>query len=182
MSALTAIQARKSVRAYTDRSVEEEKLETVLQAGNCAPIHGRLHMTVIENPLLLNEIDTVTLNKMKHSGNEFLMQRASIEGYHPLYGAPVLVLLSAPNGNDSFGFNMANAACAAENMLIAATELGLGSCFIMSAMMAFADSKLLQKTGIHEGFVPLCGVLLGYGSGTGPAEERTKKDNINYCR
>ena|GEM_PF-6281883 len=38
-----------------------------------------------------------------------------------------MIVLSAKNGNDRKGFNMANIACVAENMLLSTTELELGS-------------------------------------------------------
>lgn len=182
MNLLKAIELRKSVRVYATKSVEEEKVEAIVKAGNLAPIFGQIHITVIENSNLLKEINDMTLNMMKNSGNDFLVKRASIEGYNPLYGAPVMIVLSAPNGNDSNGFNMANVSCSAENVLIEATDLELGSCFVMGAMMAFSNSNLLKKVGIPENYVPLCGVLIGYSGGVGFANEREKKDNVNYCK
>lgn len=182
MQVSNAIEWRKSVRAYAPKAVEAEKMEVILKAGNLAPVFGRFHMTVIEDQRLLQEINNITLDMMRHSGNEFLEKRAATEGYAPLYGAPALILLSAPNGNDSNGFNMANVSCAAENMIIQATELGLGSCFVMGPMIAFADPELAKKVDLPEGYVPLVGVLAGY-----PLEglERNKRnipDNITHLK
>ena len=75
----------------------------------------------------------------------FLENLAAQEGYHPLYGAAALVVLSAPGGLDEKGFNMANVSCAAENMLLAAAGLGLGSCFLMGPMAAFSDPALRAR-------------------------------------
>lgn len=118
MNLLHAIEIRKSVRAYTQTPVEKEKNEAIIRAGSLAPVFGQFHITVIENPGLLQEIGQVTLEMIKNSGDEFLEKRAASKGYNPLYGAPVMILLSAPGGNDSKGFNMANISCAAENMII----------------------------------------------------------------
>lgn len=96
MNVLTAIEKRKSVRAYKPGKVEQEKLDTLVEAANSAPIFGEIHITVVENSSLLNEINDAALKQMKNSGNDFLVKRASMEGYNPLYGAPVLILLSAP--------------------------------------------------------------------------------------
>ena len=180
MKVLNAIALRKSVRIYAPKTVETEKMEVIIKAGNLAPVFGRFHMTVIENQQLLQEINDITLDMMKHSGNEFLEKRAATEGYNPLYGAPALIILSAPNGNDSNGFNMANVSCAAENMIIQATELGLGSCFVMGPMIAFANPELAKKVEIPEGYAPLVGVLVGYPSENLTKNARIVSNNVSY--
>ena len=119
-----AIEIRRSIRAYGDRPVEREKLEAVLRAGNQAPIFGRLHMSVFAGPEQLQAVDAAAVAGMARSGVPFLENLAAQEGYHPLYGAAALVVLSAPGGLDEKGFNMANVSCAAENMLLAAAGLG----------------------------------------------------------
>ncbi|PJI06877.1 MULTISPECIES: nitroreductase family protein [Clostridium] len=182
MNLLKAIESRKSIRVYDTKAVEEEKIEAIVKAGNIAPIFGQIHITVIENPSLLKEVNDITLNMMKNSGNDFLIKRASTPGYNPLYGAPVMIVLSAPNRNDNNGFNMANVSCSAENMLIAATDFDLGSCFVMGPIMAFSSPDLLKKIDMPENYVPLCGVLLGYSSDDSFAHEREEKNNVTYCR
>lgn len=182
MNVLNAIQMRNSVRAYEPKSVEEEKMEAIIKAGNLAPVFGQFHITVIENPRLLQEINNVTLDMMKHSGNEFLEKRAATEGYNPLYGAPAMIILSAPNGNDSNGFNMANVSCAAENMIVEATELGLGTCFVMGPMISFANPELVKKIKIPEAYIPLVGVLVGYPVEALTSNTRRNPKNVTYFK
>lgn len=96
-----------------------------------------------------------------------------------MYGAPVLIVLSAPDE----GFSAANTACAVTNMGIVATELGLGTCYLAGFLMAFtAKPELLQKIGVPEGFKPQCGMILGYeGPDQIPAAKRSEDySNINY--
>ena len=93
----------------------------------------------------MKQINDATRKAMLESPVDFLRQRASLPGYQPLYGAPVLILISAPKELPNSPFN---AALAAENMLIEATELGLGSCFIMSLTRALdgnANTELEKK-------------------------------------
>lgn len=182
MQVLNSIELRKSIRSYTIKAIEKEKMEAIIKAGNLAPVFGKIHMTVIENLQLLREINDVTLHMMKHSGNEFLEKRATTEGYNPLYGAPAMIVLSAPNGNDSNGFNMANVSCAAENMIIEATALGLGSCFVMGPMIAFANQEVIKKIEIPKEYIPLVGVLVGYPSENLTKNARTISNNVSYLR
>lgn len=181
MDVLNAIETRKSIREYSPKPVEKEKLETVIRAGNLAPIFGKFHITVIQTPELLAEVNTVTLDMMKHSGNEFLEKRAADENYNPLYGAAAMIVLSADGGNDSHGFNMANVSCAAENMILEATELELGTCFVMGAMMSFSNPALAEKIHLPENHVPLVGVLVGYSTHEMTANTREMPDNVTYC-
>jgi nitroreductase len=89
----------------------------------------------------------------------FAKERADLEGYHALYGAPALFLISGPESP----YSGINAACAATNITLAASALDLASCYIGSAVLAFKDNpQLAKKAGIPEGFVPFCGVLAGY--------------------
>ena len=59
----------------------------------------------------------------------------------------------------------ANVATAAENMLLQATELGLGSCFLRSpasALNAEGNRALAQEAGIPEGCLMQCAVIIDY--------------------
>ena len=172
-----AIEIRRSIRAYGDRPVEREKLEAVLRAGNQAPIFGRLHMSVFAGPEQLQAVDAAAVAGMARSGVPFLENLAAQEGYHPLYGAAALVVLSAPGGLDEKGFNMANVSCAAENMLLAAAGLGLGSCFLMGPMAAFSDPALRARLELPEGYAPGRG---GPGLRRSGAPRRPGADGCRY--
>ena len=182
MNVQQAIETRRSIRTYEARDVEREKVEAVLRAGNQAPIFGQFHMSVFTGPEQIRAVDGAAVEGMRHSGVPFLENLAAQEGFHPLYGAAALVVLSAPGGNDEKGFNMANVSCAAENMMLAATELGLGSCFLMGPMIAFANPEVRARLGLPEGYEPLIGVALGYAAGERPAAPERERDNITWCQ
>ena len=178
MDALKALEVRKSVRSYQQRPVEAGKLDTLLKAANNAPKAGEFHITVVLNPEMLSEINDKALAIMKSSGNEFLMQRAALPGYQPLYGAPVLLIFSAPDANHYSKANVSNAATCA---IIAATAMDLGSCYVVTPTMPLnEDAALARKVGVPEGLKPMCGVLVGYQDGEKFATIRTMEDNINY--
>lgn len=179
---LNVIENRKSIRAYQPKKVEAEKLETIIKAGNLAPVSTTPHITVIENPELLKEINDATLHMMKNSGDEFMEKTAAIEGYNPLYGAPVLIVLSALNGNDQTGFNAATAACVIENMILQATDMGLGTCFAGGPILTIANSDIVKKLQLPENFVPLSGVMIGYAAEPLTANERKTEGNITYIK
>ncbi|MGE4272293.1 MAG: nitroreductase family protein [Desulfitobacterium sp.] len=181
MDTLMAIDLRKSVRNFLPKPVEAEIITQLVRAGNSAPKVGFFHITVIENSEVLKEISEQALVQFKNSGDKLLMGPAAVEGYRPLYGAPVFFLLSAPLASPS---KEATTSCAVTCITIAATALGLGSCYIQSALLGIkGNPKLIEKVGIPFGLTPICGVVVGYSaeeSLTSP-RYRSTEDNVNYC-
>jgi nitroreductase len=119
-------------------------------------------MSVIRDDDLIDRINERTLKAMLASGNDFLVERASLPGYLPTYSAAVVILLSGPT---DMAITQLNCAVAAENMLLQATELGLGSCFLRSpayALNAPENIDLARAAGIPEGSQMECGVAIGY--------------------
>ena len=117
---------------------------------------------MIRNPALRQRIDQKTYEAMAQSGNDFLQQRAALPGYRPLYGAPVLILLSTPR---QAPFGAHNAALAAQNMILAATGLGLGSCFLISPTMALngdANAELAAAAGLPGDHEVRCAIIVGH--------------------
>ncbi len=162
MDALQAISKRRSIRSYKSQQIPDSTLEKILAAGSCAPVAGSFQMSVIQKPELLKKINDTTKEAMLSSGIPFSVERASLPGYEPLYGAPTLIALYSTEGSPT---GAANASCAAENMLIAATALGLGSCYLASPRMAFGGkdgAELAREAGIPEGFSFNCAIIVGY--------------------
>lgn len=179
METLQAITMRKSIRRYSKREVEADKLTAVVNTANEAPKAGTFHITVIQNEELLQKINDATLFYMKNLGAAFMKERASLDGYQPLYGAPVLILFSAPDAP----FSQVNCACAATNITLSATDQGLGSCYVISPTHGLKyKPELLTQLNLPEGFAPYCGVLLGYADGNAFSVERKEANNIDYIK
>ena len=96
MNVSDAVMKRRSVRSYKGEAVSDADLATIVNAGRWAPNAGPYNMSVIRNKDLIAKINEKTLEAMRASGNDFLMERAAIPGYLPLYGAPVVIFLSGP--------------------------------------------------------------------------------------
>jgi FMN reductase [NAD(P)H] len=182
MNISEAIAKRKSIRAYMDKPMPANDLERIIEAGRWAPNAGPFQISVIRNRGLLNKINDRTLNAMVHSNNEFLQQRASLPGYQPLYGTPVLILLSGP---PDAPHSARITSLAAENMLLEATALGLGSCYLVSPTLALNGEKnrdLAREAGIPDGYAVQCAVIVGYAAAQNKfsVAERTMKGSVKY--
>ena len=155
METMNALYNRKSVRTYIGKKISEDALRTILKAASAAPVglgkYDTVHLTVIENPDILAEIDSAAAEMF------------GSPDIHPLYGAPVFVLISVKPGADTpNNVEYSNAAIVVHNMALAAVNLGVGCCHIWGAIAALNQHpELLKKLNLPEGFVPCCGITLG---------------------
>lgn len=155
METLKAIVKRKSTRAFLpEKQIPKTDLEKILAAGCAAPVgmgdYGSLHLTVIKKPEALAAITKVVQETLEMDKDV-------------LYGAPVFVIVSTSKKQKALNIHFANAACVAENMLIAATDMGIDSLYLWGAAHVIAgNDELCRQFNIPDGFKPVSGVALGY--------------------
>ena len=184
MKVSEAIEKRKSVRAYLDRPVLSDDLEKIVEAGRWAPNAGPFHVSVVRSPGLRQKINDRTHGAMLNSPREFLRQRAALPGYQPLYAAPVVILISGPE-DAAAPHSARNASLAAENMILQATELGLGTCYLVSPTLALngPDNRdLAHEAGVPEGYAVQCAIAVGYAAAENryAVGERARKGSVSY--
>jgi nitroreductase len=114
---LKAIRTRRTIRRFKSDSIEDEKLQTILDAGRWAPSFSNLQpwrFIVVKNPGLKAALDEAARKNVLHLGiNE----------------APVVILVCVDRRIDPLHAIEAGAA-AAQNMALAACSLGLGAGWI----------------------------------------------------
>lgn len=96
------------------------------------------------------------------------------------YDAPTVITMFAPK---NFLFASEDCAVTAENMMLAADSLGVGSCYIGQGWTAFADTygqEILHKWGIRTDYYAVMQLLLGYPKPDGkhPTAKPRKNDRI----
>ena len=188
MNTFETMRNRKSVRSYQDKPVEEEKIKAVVEAGNMAagtPMAGKVYFSVITNAEVLGSIVIGSKEVMSKSGMPMLEKIASNPNFNPIYGAPVAVVIStdkADNPNTA-GMARANAACAGENMLIAATDLGLGSCYLESPTLAFNIPAVAEAAKIPANAQAQAVIVFGYTDDVAPHKEYpADPENVVYVK
>ena len=153
---------RRSVRKYSDRPVEDEKLDKVLTAGLYAP-------TGMNNqaPVLVAVRDKATRDKLSR-------MNAAVMGASgdPFYGAPcVIVVLSDPERMTW----VEDGSLVLGNLMNAAHSLGLGSCWIHRAKECFDTPEgkaLLRAWGVPETYRGVGNCILGYAAEEPEAKPR----------
>ena len=173
MDAMTAILTRRSTRKFTDRPVEDETLQKILEAGRYAPSGGNnqtTHLIVIQNREVLDALAAsvkeefakmeVTPGMYRSMANSITRAKGASYIFH--YDAPVLILTA--NRKD-YGNNIADCSCVLENMMIAANALDLGSCWINQLKWLNENETILKKMyefGMEEDERVWGGLALGY--------------------
>ena len=168
MNTLEAIAKRASTRSFTARQIPEEALQAILEAGCAAPVamaqYEALHITVVQDRSLLKKIlDNASDVVFQQTGTRKNMD----------YGEQTMIIVSsAPPLRP--GMEFVNAGCIIENMVLAATDLGIDSVVLAGAPSALALNEQLQrKLGIPADRKPLLGASFGYGTEETPAKKHT---------
>ena len=134
MNTETAILTRRSTRRYKEKEIERSLLNRIIEAGRYAPSGGNNqtnHFFVITDKDVLKQLAEIAQNafsQMEVYEGMYPSLRTSITlskkgDYVFYYNAPCLIVLA---NRKEYGNNIADVACALENMMILANEFDLG--------------------------------------------------------
>ena len=101
------------------------------------------------------------------------------EKFHVFYHAPTVIVVSGAQDADGVLKPIVECSAAIQNMLLAATSLGVGSCWVGLTAFFFANRDNVRSLGIPEGCVPYYSVTLGYPDPTfTPGAPRRKENSV----
>ena len=160
MDAIDGILTRRSIRKYTNKSIPDEVIKELLEAGVSAPSAGNQQpwqFIVIDNREVLDEASQVLPNgKLLKDANKAILVCGDLnlethKGYWPI-----------------------DCSAATQNILLAAHAKGLGACWlgIYPREERVENLKKLFKTPEH--IIPFSVVSLGF-----PDEESKKVDRYD---
>ncbi len=152
MDAIKAIMTRRSTRRFLGRPVEDSDLKEIIEAGRFAPSGGNSQtnrfMVITDRKVLkqLSEMVQEAFSKMEVYEGMYKSFVTSITlskqgNYVFHYDPPCLIVLA---NKKEYGNNLADVACALENMMIAANAKDLGSCWINQLRWLNEDERLLE--------------------------------------
>jgi nitroreductase len=180
-----AIQTRRSVRKYLNRPVSKAVILEILEAANLAPsatnrqpwefvVANRLHIDRLEGVLaeaFRERVAGVGETQMRAAIRELSMPEDAagdtLKGlgtfYRTLGGAPVLIGVLIPRATDPWVAknNVCDAAAAIENLLLAAWDRGLGTCWMSGPLKGRYDA-IASFLGVPEDRELLAIIPLGY--------------------
>ncbi len=189
MNVIEAIKTRRSTRKFKARPVEMEKLQQIVEAGRFGPTGGNAqgnHFFVISNAtalMMLKDMVQTAFAKMELRDDLYKSLKNSIMlsqkgNYSFSYNAPVLIVVA--NKKD-YGNNMADVACAVENMMLAANELDLGCCYINQLKWLNEEPSIrgyLGTLGLKDDERVYASVAIGYADTESGLPNRTEAPRI----
>jgi len=168
---LETLESRRSIRSYKPDMVPQEIIEQIVEAGTYVPT-GRNKQA----PIIL----AVTNKEVR---DELMEMNRKIggwdEGFDPFYGAPVVLVVLAEKNCHTYIYD---GSLVMQNLMLAAHELGVGSCWIHRAKEEFESEEgkvLLAKLGIQGEYEGIGHCILGYAAGEQP-KAQPRKENWAY--
>lgn len=169
-----AINNRRSIRSYTDVKVSKKMIDELFQAAVQAPSAMNAQpwaYAVIQDEILLKEYSTKAKQYLLASMDKtpiFNKYKSWFENpdFNIFYNARSLVIILAK----AEGFHTAMDCClAAQNLMLTAHSLGLGTCWIGFARNFLNLPEIQNELGIPSGYEVVAPIIVGYPQVNPPA-------------
>jgi nitroreductase len=158
---LEEIMKRRSGRAFSDKPISDEMLESILEAGRWAPSCGNTqawNFIVLRNPDVLEKAHEVLSrgNAYAKAAPIMILVAANEDGGCPAHGLP---------------YFMMDVGLAVENMLLQTVHLGL----MGHPTAGWNEAKLKEMTGIPDEYRIVTVVFIGYEGDPEMLDERLQE-------
>ena len=187
---IDVINKRRSVRAYESKPISRDIINTIIEAGNQAPstmgmVKVNAGIKISESELLLRFqpwrfvvvedaefkqklVETALpiwkkfIESIKETDPELYENVMTLYEALPepkdlvYYSAPIIIFVIGPISN------AVSCSLACENIMLAATSLGLGSCYTGFGMMVKGNAEIVQALELTDGERIYGPILLGY--------------------
>jgi nitroreductase len=180
---IEAIHKRMSIRSYDPRPVPRDVINTLIEAGNQAPSRGReeeregkkifafqpWRFVVVQDSEFKKTLVETTLPFWKQMTGSLKdthpeMYEQVMKQYEAMdepkdmvyYSAPVILFVIGLAGFD------VSCALACENIMIAATSLGLGSCYVGFGSMVKGSAEVVKALELKNDEQIYGPIVLGY--------------------
>ena len=162
---------RRSIRKYKPDMIPQEILEKILMAGTYAATGMNK-----QSPIMI----AVTNRELR---DRLSAMNAAIMGSDsdPFYGAPVVVIVLADRDVPTYVYD---GSLVMGNLMLAAHELGISSCWIHRAKQEFETEEgkaILHDLGIEGNYEGIGHCILGYADGPQPPARSRKKNYIYWA-
>ena len=179
LSAMKAIQQRRSVRDYTSQTIDKNVIQMLLDAAVLAPT--AMHeepwpFAIIQNNKVLDRLSEtakkLVRNEAQHSDTDRAKHTLHVmdkPDFHVFYNAGTLIVIYSKLSGP---FVVADCWLAAENLLLAACAQGLGTCVIGFAVAALNTPEWMAELKIPAAMTAIAPMILGVPAGITPPVPR----------
>ena len=168
MDIFTALHTRRSIRTYTNEPVGREAVEQLLDAAMIAPSAGNARpwqFVVVDDAEQLKKVPDI---------NPYAAMAVK---------APLgIVVCGDPSVEKYPGFWVQDCAAAVQNLLLAATGLGLGAVWTGIYPVEGRVQGFRELLGLPASLVPLALVVVGHHEGKPERKSRFEAAKVHYNR
>ena len=171
---LKEMKERRSIRKYKSEMVPQDVLDKIIEAGLYAASGKGTQNTIIIQVTKKELRDEIAEMNRKIGGWE--------EGFDPFYGAPAMLIVLAKK---DWPTGIYDGSLVMGNLMLAAHDLGIGSCWIHRAKEEFETQwgkELLKSLGIEDEYEGIGHCALGYVDGENPNTPERKENRVYYIR
>ena len=188
MDIVDAISGRRSTREYKSQPVDEKTIRRLIEAATQAPNAVNQQpwtFTVVRDQAILNQVSrdakahmlaTMPADMAAGTRTEHFRKMLGDPAFQIFYHAPLLIVIS---GSAPGSWIVEDCALAAENVMLLAHSMGLGSCWIGFAQSYLNTPAGKQALGLPDSWVPVAPIILGFPSAP-PAAVPRKEPNIRW--
>lgn len=179
------IYLRRAVRDYKPLDVPDDILKEIIKAGTYAPSavnRQPWRFVVVKNRELIRRLSDRSKKAWLESAGKVddphlkqVVNALKMPEFDIFYNAPVLVLIFASPDAYSPQYDCA---LAAENMMLAARSLGIGSCWIGFGMPIGSDKEMLDELKVPENYKLMAPLIFGYPVKDIQAAQARKEDVV----
>lgn len=170
---LDEMKTRRSIRKFKPDMVPADVLDQIIEAGTFAA-NGR----GLQSPIII----AVTNKEMRDKIMEMnRMIGGWEEGFDPFYGAPVILIVLA---DASCPTAVYDGSLTMGNLMLAAHDLGIGSCWIHRAKEEFESpegKQILKDLGITGDYEGIGHCILGYADCEEPTAAPRKENYVIFA-
>jgi len=189
MQLLEAIHSRRSVRAYTDRVVDEATIRALLHAAVQAPSAINTQpwrFSIVQSKARLKHYSDrakETMLTKAHAATDpraaQFMEVLEDPAFNIFYDAGTLVVIGVETRTT---YSDADCWLAAQNLMLAACDLGLGTCVIGFAVGVLNTPEIKAEIGLPESGAALAPILVGYPLATPDPMSRDEPRVLSWIR
>lgn len=168
MNFTEVIHTRRAVRAYSAKRVGEATVNALLRAAVQAPSAMNLQpwaFAVVQDPARLNRYSDRAKALLLDGGADAKTKRYEgmlrDKSFNIFYDATTLIVICC---NERGQYTDADCWLAAENLMLAACDMGLGSCPIGFAVPALNDRSIKEELHIPPSGAAIAPIIVGYPS------------------
>jgi len=169
MDILQTIQTRRSIRRFKSDMIPKKILDKIITAGTYAPTARNT-----QSPIIIAVTNKELRDKLSKLNAEIMGTEDD-----PFYGAPVVLIVLADKACRN---RVYDGSLVMGNLMLAAHQLGIGSCWVHRAKEEFERQEgldILKSLGIDGDYEGIGHCVLGYVDGDYP-EMPERKENWVY--